>query len=300
MIYEKQALTYEEQANQILGRRMETEKSTLIGVLQQVSYYRLSGYWFPFRKYQSELFKDGTSLKTIHDRYLFDRHLRLLVLDGIERIEIAIRKGITYQLAHFNGAFGYTSANSFPRLDHFQFTTLQEEFRKEYSRSKETFASHFQSKYGEVHDGLPIWMTTELISFGTLFTMFRGISIPLSKAIAKKYGIAEPVLLSWLGSLNTIRNICAHHARLWNRELGYKPMLPNKDDDWKVPVVIQSSKIFVILCILQYMLNFVAPNSQWKNRFLELLKQYPTIPIREMGFPEKWKQVSFWNLENQT
>lgn len=298
MNYSKKALSYEEQAQQLIDRGLVTDLKTLVDVLKNISYYRLSGYWFPFRNYPSESFKQKTSLDIVLNRYFFDRHLRLLILDGIERIEIAIRTDITYHLAHNTGAFGYTDILTFPKLRKEQFRILQDEFRKEYSRSKETFASHFQSKYGDSHDALPIWMVTELISFGTLFTMLRGIHYKYSKAIAHKYELSEPVLTSWMGSLNTIRNICAHHSRLWNRELGYKPMLPNRNKDWIFPVQISSNKVFVILCMIKYLLNFIAPNSSWKKRFEDLLFRYPDIPIREMGIPENWKEIPFWKSIN--
>jgi abortive infection bacteriophage resistance protein len=298
VIYSKKALNYEEQANQLIDRGLIAEQKKLVSVLKNISYYRLSGYWFPFRQYPSDTFKENTSLETILNRYYFDRHLRLLLLDGIERIEIAIRTDITYHLAHQSGAFGYREPVAFPKLPSDQFKTLQEEFQKEYSRSKETFASHFQTKYGESHDALPIWMVTELISFGTLFTMLRGIDHKSSKQIAQKYGLSEPVLISWMGSLNTIRNICAHHSRLWNRELGYKPMIPNKKNEWRYPIKISSNKVFVILCIIQYMLNFIAPQSAWKARFMDLLVRYPEIPIREMGMPDNWMEVPFLNTKH--
>lgn len=296
MIYQKKALTIDEQADQLLSRGLVCDRIDLVSILKQVSYYRLSGYWFPFRNYPNEEFRQNTTLKEIWSRYCFDRKLRLLVLDGIEKIEIALRTDITYKLSHQTGAFGYIEPSAFPMLKEPEFMKLQEEIKKEYSRSKEKFVSHFQHKYGEEHDSLPLWMATELISFGTLFTMYRGIATSTSKSIAKKYNLPEPVLLSWIGSLNSVRNICAHHSRLWNREFGYKPMLPRNDFGWKQPVEIQPNKIFVILSIIQYMLNFISPTSQWKFRFLELLTLYPTIPIREMGFPERWKEVPFWNL----
>ncbi|MBM9548728.1 Abi family protein [Leptospira sp. 201903074] len=300
MIYGKKALTIEEQADQLLSRGLVAQRDDIIAILKQVSYYRLSGYWFPFRNYPQEEFKQNTSLTEIWNRYCFDRKLRLLVLDGIEKIEIALRTDITYKLSHQTGAFGYTEKSAFPMLSEFDFEKLQEEIKKEYSRSKEKFVSHFQHKYGDIHDSLPLWMATELISFGALFTMFRGISTSHSKSIAKKYNLPEPVLLSWIGSLNSVRNICAHHSRLWNREFGYKPMLPRNNLVWKQPVEIQPNKIFVILSMIQYMLGFISPTSQWKYRFLDLLTAYPNIPIREMGFPLRWKEIPFWNLTQPT
>jgi len=294
MIYNKPALTYQQQADQLIARGLIADPQKLVVLLQQVSYYRLSGYWYPFREYPDDHFREDTNLETIWRRYTFDRQLRLLVLDGIERIEIALRADLTYALSHEHGPFGYTKSSVFPNLSNAQHTSLLEDIKKEYSRSKETFASHFQNKYGDEHDMLPIWMVTELISFGALFTMFRGVKAATRKNLARKYKLPEKVLLSWLGSLNSIRNLCAHHSRLWNRELGYKPMVPLKNMDWHYPVKIEANRVFVILSIIRYMLNFIAPQSSWGTRLEKLFTQYPEIPKDAMGFPEGWESIPFW------
>lgn len=294
MLYEKPALTYEAQADQLLKRGLSADKETLIQLLQQVSYYRLSGYWYPFRQNPGGTFPPGIDLNTIWRRYTFDRQLRLLVLDGIERVEIALRTDITYQLGHNHGPFGYNNPDAFPNLEEEKHQALHDEIQKEYDRSKETFARHFQNKYGDEHDTLPIWMATEVISFGALFTMYRGVKTSTRKAIAKKYKINERVLLSWLGTLNAARNICAHHSRLWNKELGYKPLIPLKNLQWQKPVTIPRNRVFVILSIIQHMLQFVAPQSQWPERLKALLKKYDEIPLRQMGFPDHWQEIPFW------
>lgn len=116
MIYDKPALTYTQQAAQLIERGLHGDPLVLKQTLQKVNYYRLSGYWFPFRDYPYETFKTGTNFETIWRRYTFDRHLRLLVLDGIERIEVAIRSEITYELAHRYGPFGYKEHDNLPQL----------------------------------------------------------------------------------------------------------------------------------------------------------------------------------------
>ena len=294
MLYGKPALTFEAQAEQLIQRGLCANKEILVQRLQQVSYYRLSGYWYPFRQNQGGLFYPGVELNTIWRRYTFDRHLRLLVLDGIERVEIALRTDITYQLGHDIGPFGYNDPVAFPNLEEEKRQFLLDEIQKEFTRSKETFARHFQNKYGDEHDTLPVWMATEVISFGTLFTMYRGVKTATRKVIAKKYEINESVLLSWLGALNAVRNICAHHSRLWNKELGYKPLIPDKNLQWQRPVKIPRNRVFEILSIIQHMLQFVAPQSQWPDRLKELLEKYHEIPKGQMGFPDNWQSISFW------
>jgi len=104
------------------------------------------------------------------------------------------------------------------------------------------------------------------------------------------------MLQSWLGALNVIRNICAHHGRLWNRELGYKPYIPQKQKypQWHDPVSVPNNRIFAILTILKYLLNRVAPTSHWDQRLYKLLADYPEISTATMGFPKKWEKIEIW------
>ncbi len=116
MKYTKPALTLEEQADLLLNRGMAGDRNIMIARLRTVGYYRLSGYWFPFRK-TDESFKEGTSFETVWNRYAFDRRLRLLVMDAIERIEVAVRSELAhYHSLHF-GPFGYaTDHGTLPKL----------------------------------------------------------------------------------------------------------------------------------------------------------------------------------------
>ena len=135
------------------------------------------------------------------------------------------------------------------------------------------------------------------MSFGKLLTMFNGISDGIKKTIAKQYGIEDKILKSWMGSLNVIRNICAHHGRLWNRELGFKPLIPRKKKhpQWHIPVAIPQNRAFGILTILHYLLSYIAPQSKWHNRLIQLLNAYPEISQKSMGFPENWQNSPIWN-----
>ncbi len=96
--------------------------------------------------------------------------------------------------------------------------------------------------------------------------------------------------------LNGTRNICAHHGRLWNRELGYKPMIPKrrKNPQWHDPVEVTNNRVFCILSILKYMLRRIAPQSNWPERLNDLLCEYDEIPIAPMGFPELWQECPIW------
>lgn len=298
MKYAKPALTFSHQADQLIERGLLADKNILIEKLKAVSYYRLSGYWYPFREKDTDTLKLKTSLDTIWERYTFDRRLRLLVMDAIERVEVSVRTSLVYHHAHTHGAFGYTNPEYLPKLNENKHRKFLEKIAHETRLSKEVFVTHFKDKYGDSHEYLPIWMNAEIMTFGVLLTMFRGIDSSIKKGIASEYGISDKVLESWLTALNGIRNICAHHGRLWNRELGYKPFIPRerKHPQWHDPVEVMNNRAFGILTILKYLMNIIAPQSKWSERFDNLLAEYPGIPLVPMSFPENWRDCPIWKV----
>jgi len=230
-------------------------------------------------------------------RYVFDRQLRLLVLDGIERVEIAMKTRLTHNFCQKYGGFGYLEAKNLPKLCPQQYTDFLQRIKDETSRSKEDFVVHFHNKYGDTHEFLPLWMAVEIMSYGSVLTLFHGMADSELKQVAAEFGLRLPLLDSWITTLNYIRNICAHHGRLWNRELGVKPKIPfaNTYPEWHIPVPTPAHRIFSILTILRYFLTFVAPQSRWPNRLVKLLSEYPEIPLDFMGFPPDWKNHAVWN-----
>jgi len=299
VIYKKPHLSFEQQAELLITRGLQANKQELIAKLKVVNYYRLSGYWYPFRHPGNDEFKPNTTFNKIWRRYTFDRQLRLLTMDAIERMEIAIKTSIIYHHSNVYGAFGYTAPVYLPNLDTKQYSSFIVKIKDATSRSKEAFVEHFNTTYGDTHSLLPLWMAAEIMTFGMMLTMFRGIETKLQQTIAREYNIPDKVLLSWLVAINTIRNVCAHHGRLRDRVLDYTPMIPraNKYPQWHEPVSIPQDRIFGILTILKYMMNIVAPQSEWTKRFNTLLDKYPEIPIASMGMPDNWRQCPIWNEE---
>ncbi|MEW6236418.1 MAG: Abi family protein [Candidatus Omnitrophota bacterium] len=296
MIYIKPPLSFEKQADLLLSRGMQGDREIMIYRLQSVNYYRLSGYWYPYRN-PDDSFKSGLTFDTVWNRYVFDRHLRILIMDAIERIEIAVRTQIAYHHAHRYGAFCYADdPNSMPQLDTQKYSLFLQRVKDEIDRSRETFVDHFYKKYGDSHTFLPIWMATEVMTFGSVLSFFRGMDCTIQKDISKFFGVPDAVFDSWLLTLNVIRNICAHHGRLWNRELGIKPKLPylNKNPLWNFSKPVPNNRIFIVLTICQYCLNRIAPQSHWSNRMFSLLKDFPNIPLVSMGFPKNWEQCPIW------
>ena len=296
LIYNKQPLTTNAQVDLLLQRGMLGDPDQIRSRLEAVNYYRLSGYWYPFRN-PDDTFKAGTTFEKVWERYAFDRRLRLLVMDAIERIEIAVRSQLAYHHAHLHGAFGYAvDPTSLPKLAGDRHAVFVGRVREETGRSHERFVRHFAERYGDTHQDLPVWMATEVMSFGTVLTFYRSAPHQVKRAIADVFGMPDMVFSSWLLTLNTVRNICAHHSRLWNRESGVKPLMPRVREypDWHAPVVIENNRIFAVLTICRHCLARVAPQSNWAIRMGNLFREFPAIPQGEMGFPANWKACPIW------
>jgi abortive infection bacteriophage resistance protein len=291
MNYLKPALTFEQQADRLIRRGLEADKDRLINCLKSVNYYRFSGYLVPFKQ-PDDNYAPGTRLTDVWNLYRFDRRFRLLVLDGIERFEIGVRTRLVYELVHRYGPFCYTNRDYLPQLNDHEFNDFLRIVNEQTIRSREIFVSHFKTKYSEPY--LPLWMAAEVMSFGAFFTLYNGADHNVQSQVGKGFGVSDIVLKSWIGSINVVRNFCAHHSRLWNRQLGYKPKIPAKDIQWQSPVVISNERIFGILTILKYTMATVAPQSNWKSRLRNFLAENLNVPIRSMGFPSNWEDCPIW------
>jgi len=301
--YTKPALHYEQQAQRLLDRGMiAPDKQTLVNHLQLVNYYRLSAYWYTFKQIDEntgvERYLPGTHFATVWRRYCFDRELRLIVMDAVERIEVAILRTRMVELfACQHGPFGYTDPKCFnPEFPQPEYDRLMDELDEAVERSNEEFVGRFQAKYPE-EAHLPLWMAVEVMTFGQLYTFYRCLHRTEQQTLAQPFGIAPPVLESWLHTLNFIRNACAHPARLWNRELPIRPSIPRprRHPEWHIPSTIDNRRIFAVLTLLRYLLRIIDPTSDWHQRLIHLLEAYPDLPYDWMGFPDNWQDCPIWS-----
>lgn len=256
--------------------------------LQHISYYRLSAYFLPFKN--GDYFHPGVDFNTVAGLYIFDRKLRLQILDAVERVEVAMRTALTYQLAHAYGSFGYADpANFAPQFDHARFMN---ELAHEEHRSRETFVRHYRAKYTS-EACLPVWMASEPVSLGTLSRLYRALHPSLKQPIAEPFGVHTEVFGSWLHCLTYVRNVCAHHKRLWNRQLAIRPKLPSRSLAWPHQVP-DSGRLYAALVVLRHLLRVMSPNSRWRDRLLTLLDEHPGVSLAAMGFPENWQHKVTW------
>ena len=290
-------MSYAEQADRLLERGLVADKDELIDVLSNVGYYRLSAYIYPFKQLDSECLLPGTSLDKIVRRYRFDRRFRCLILDALERVEVSLKAKVVNSFSQKYGPFGYLDIGNYTGFSGKDFDKLKETIDSEierHRRTKERFVVHYFEKYDESR--LPFWMAAELLTFGNVLTIYRRSSKELRMEIAKAYGLPDKIMDSWLLTLNHVRNICAHHARLWNRRLGIRPLIPiaKKHPEW---ARVNNDKPFCILLMLSRLLSCCARHSGWRDRVEALTDEYRDLPLRCMGFPDDWKRNPLWRMD---
>lgn len=297
--YRKPALTFDQQLDRLQDRGLIIDDRTFaLSKLKAISYFRLSAYSYPFRirdehSNVSSNFIPGTNFSEIIKLYEFDRHLRLIVMDAIEKVEVYIRTLLAYHLGHTYGTFGHTDASNFhPKFDHMRW---HEKIEEEAERSNDTFIKHYKRKYSGF-PVLPIWMAAEVMSLGSLSFGYEGMKNDEKRMISQQLGLHHNRLADWLHKLTYIRNVCAHHNRLWNRALSIRPEAV-RDPVWNPPITPRNNRIFFILLMLRYLLKTMDDGDNWRDQCTDLIE--PIAQERRwrvaMGVPENWKKHPIWN-----
>jgi abortive infection bacteriophage resistance protein len=266
--------------------------------LSNINYYRLSAYMLPFQQKNAlnDPFIKGTTFEQILNLYLFDREFRLLMFDVIERLEIAFRTQIIYQYSVQNNNAWWYENSSFFSKNH-QYIQHLSKIDDELNRSNEVFIDHYNKKY-TFPKRPPSWMTFEVTSIGLLSKMYRNlIMTPEKKDISRHFHVPTPYIFeSWMQSITYVRNICAHHGRLWNRILTIKPTLPKSAKKlWIQDNNINTEKIYAFLCCVLYLLRTINPNTRFIIRLKHLFNKYPDVSTKMMGFPKDWDKDPFWS-----
>lgn len=271
----------------------DTEKAKYY--LEKIGYFRLSGYMYPFQVDQSHNFKPDVNFGTIIKHYKFDKKLRLLVLDAIERIEIYLRSMISNLMAVKHGAHWFLDANHFN--DHSLHSSFIANLKTAIADSNDLFIKNYMHRYTEPPFP-PSWMVMELLTFGSLTSIYCNMKNGEEKQeISHTMGCVTPVLESWLKSINYIRNCCAHHARLWNKKIPLKPIIPVRKGKAFLNNINDETnlRIYGILSCILHILNNINPTCSFKKRLKTLLDEYSDIPKRYMGFPGNFEEEPIWS-----
>ena len=275
--FNKSFLTVNEQINKLkaLGMLFKDEEKAK-SILENINFYRLSGVWFVFKK--NSKFQNNIYFEDILNIYNFDREFRLHMLNAIERIEISIRNRFITELSSKYGIFAHLDSTIFHNQQRHSF--LVEKLKEEFKRSKELFSKHFKTKYKE--ELPPLWISAELMTMGQISNWLNNIQERKDRqSIARHYDLDEKVLLSFLHNLTVVRNISAHHSRLWNRTLSisftYPKFLHKKMN------INNKQNIYNTIVMCKYLMDIIDTDNIWKDTLEELLIKY-NIDKAMMGY----------------
>jgi abortive infection bacteriophage resistance protein len=299
--YTKPPLSVQDQIKLLKSRGLQIpDESKAARYFQNISYYRLSGYMYPFLvNTKQHRYKVGTTFEDVLNLYRFDRELRMLVFSAIEKIEIALRAQIINQYSvPLQDPFWYTNAMNF--ADPKKHNEFLNSLTAYINRSNDIFIKHFYSTYSNLWP--PAWILFEILPMGQ-FSILYSITAnsPTRKAVADYFGIKGPVLTAWLHTLVYVRNICAHHARLWNKELRVPVKLPKKTtNQWLADQNVSSRKVYIVLAIIVYLLDTITPQHNFRQKIKRLVSKYPKTNTFVMGFPQNWLSDPFWNCSERS
>lgn len=311
--------SFQDQLSLLKSRGMQVDNEpAALDYLERIGYYRLSGYWYSFRELEltqgadgklqyrrKDEFLQGSHFEDAVKLYVFDKKLRLLAIDALERIELAVRVDIAHLLgerdihAHenpalFHGNFSKQLISKGNDKGKTEYQLWLEKYKHVLFRARrESFVKHYMQKY----ERLPIWVAIETWDFGMMSKLYAGLKHGDQDYIASQYANVDGrTFAGWLRSLNFIRNVSAHHSRLWNINVLELSKPYAVDSLW---AQLDHARPFFYFCIMQMLMKKICPNSTWGARFAQLIDEFPApsngaVKAKDFGLIEGWKEWSLW------
>lgn len=286
--FTKPALSLQEQISLLRSRGLGIpDPVRATRYLQFIGYYRLMAYARPYQGLTdgSHTFADGTTFDDLLELYVFDRKLRLHTMDAIERLEVALRTVINNYLSLKYDQFWFMDKSLF--VSSYNHSQLLKDLEKGTRNGGHPFCVAYYKKYDYPHLP-PSWMVAEVLSLGQWSIIYANLTHAADqKAIANIFKVPYMTLKSWLRSLSTLRNICAHHGLVWNRKIAFPPSLASH---FRVP---DPDHYYARGLVVWQLMSAITNHSSWLSTLKTLLLTCPR-PISEMGFPDGWQLLPGW------
>lgn len=260
--------------------------------INYIGHYRLKGYWYQLIDPSTGNFVAGTTLDIILNRYECDREIRALILEAVERLEVAVRTILCNYLSLKYSPHWYLESSIFSPNRKFGMGSMLVKIENEIGRSREkSFISSFYDKYDSPYLP-PSWAMSECVTLGMWSRTFAILRDPSDKkSISSKFGIQKPeVFESWLHTLSVLRNMAAHHDRFVHTKLGVSPV-NYKEKKIKFS---DNKSVYAALTMIHILLSSIGFNGHFKQRLIDLENRYGSALFKVMGFPANWKASTEW------
>lgn len=258
----------------------QPEYHVVARLLVDNNYYRLSGYWryFQVRPARGDnRFTAAGTVAQIASVYTFDHDLRSILMEGLAALEVTFRSRLAYFIADGMSVDCYTDARSFVS-DRGNGIVMRDvlitDIEKELARSKERFVAHHLAK-GEA---VPVWALVEVLTFGTISKMYRLLDDQAVRTkLSKSFGLPNArFAASLMRSFVVLRNICAHHSRLWNRVPDVPPPVLNRYKQSE-PQLYQTASPWAWFVMLADLVDAVRKDSVFSSRLWEHVDSRPDL-----------------------
>ncbi len=262
--------------------------------LSHIGYYRLSAYMYPLLAIPKERheFKPNSTFSKVMMLYRFDKKLRILLFNEIEKIEVAVRCAIVnFGTEMTENPFWMTDASNFSNP--LKFSRAMHLVEEELNHTKEDFIKHFKETYTNPYP--PSWMLTEILPFGVITNIYSNIkNKKIKKRIAQSFGLQVAPFESWLTIISVTRNSCCHHSRIWNKVFSIRATMPIRMSRPWITLPTETLKVYFDLCIIKYFLDIISPNNDMLDKMQTLFSNYPQVDLVALGFPNGWEQEPLW------
>lgn len=304
-IFSKPPFQYDQLINKLEQSNLViSDKESAKRYLQNIGYYRLRGYGLPFLTKDDtgkhlDTYADDVDLKQIIEAYIVDRKIRTLLMSALERVEVSIRSIINHELAcKYGSAHWFLDDSLFKETDSFRHQDFLREIKRsvgfnangdqEKESKREGFINHYYSIYTEP-DYPPCWMLSEVLSLGSWSKVYEHLGVSKDrKIISRVLDLPPNTLQSWLHSLTYLRNMCAHHARLFGRKF---VMPPNK---FKNIPIKNENFLYNYICVVYVLLRRISPETKWLESFSDEIDKLDKSLLEHYGFKEDWLEDDFW------
>lgn len=302
--FEKKSLTVEEQLNLLIERNLEVDNyKSAINILKRIGYYHLSSYMRLFQEGENHIFKNNVNFADLICLFNFDSELRHITFKSIEKVEVAYRVAISNVMCKKYGSHWFTNKETFKtkidadtkqEIDYVKICKeiIYKEIKKKDDEYAETFIANYYKKYNEP-ELPPFWMVVETFTIGSLNKLYQNINPKDKKEIIEYLGFntdAKFIRFSnWLYALSVIRNICAHHSRLFNRIFRISPSMHDKIQEFKG---VDNNKFYYISMIINYYLQTILKDNSFETDLQSLFNKYKSVDKTKMGFPKEWNGFS--------
>lgn len=264
--------------------------------LTHIGYYRLSAYMYPLLRMPKEqhVYKESASFDKVMMLYRFDKRLRMLLFNEIEKIEVAVRCAIVNIGCEMTGdPFWITEVRNFSNPIKYKRTIhLIEE---ELNHTKEDFINHFKKTYSNQFP--PAWILIEILPFGVVTNIYANIKNKrIKKRISQSFELQVAPFESWLTIIAVTRNSCGHHARIWNRIFSIRATIPAKMSRPWLTLQTDPLRVYFDMCIIKYFLDIISPDNDMLAKMQSLFSEYPEVDLGALGFPSgNWQSEPLWS-----